>query len=323
MKKSIILCMSVLGLSLSCQTAFGVTIVLNGTSSAGKSSIAAELQRSLDGPAQILRIDDIIYEEMIKKAKQLGYIKSTATHKASLEGIEKLPTDQKKEIFVDKTPDIWNKLYQQARDYSAANQHVIMDTILGKREEELNDFLKMMNNLEAMLVLVYAPLPVLQQRVSERNRTGGPGEQRSLFPTISQFHFLFRKPTSGEVPLEVITIEKMGEVFATAREEEKDFQLFKNYSEQDVAGLQREFAKHFGSKNGVMSLVPILEYDLVINSATCSPSACAAQIIKHYQEGGQRQAIMKNYSQLALPATESWLSRAWSGICHWLVSWRR
>ena len=322
MQKIIVLFMLVMGLPLSWQTAIGVIIVLNGTSSAGKSSIAAELKRSLGGPAQILRIDDIIYEEMIKKAKQFGYIKSTATHKASLESIDKLPTDQKKEIFVDKTPAIWNKLYGQARDYAAANQHVIMDTILGKRQEELNDFLKMLQDREAMLVLVYAPLPVLQQRVSERNRTGGPGEQRSLFPTVSQFKFLFKKPTGGEPPLEVITNEKMSKVFATAREEEKDFQLFKHYSKQDVAELQRDFVEHFGSKTGTMSLAPILEYDLVINSSTCSPSACAAQIIKRYHEGGQRQAIMNNYSQLVLPATESWLSRAWSGICHWLGTWR-
>ncbi len=140
------------------ETRAGRVILLNGTSSSGKSSIAAELLDQLDGPWFHLGID--------------GFHRLRSRQAWTEE--EFLPIFQRTVLG----------FHRAVAGMVAAGNDVVMDHILGERWR-LTDCLSVFQDHQVLFVGVRCSLPELQRRERARgNRTIGRAEVQ--FPLVHQ-----------------------------------------------------------------------------------------------------------------------------------------
>lgn len=134
----------------------GIIIVLNGVSSAGKSSLARALQERMEQPLFHLSLDT--FEEMLP-AKFLD---------------DDLPREQRLANF------LWvlQVMHASARAMSAAGHHVVIDTVF-ERREWLADCVRQLDGLPVLHVGVHCPPAELERRERERGdrRIGQAVEQ--------------------------------------------------------------------------------------------------------------------------------------------------
>ncbi|MGC4940616.1 chloramphenicol phosphotransferase CPT family protein [Kribbella sp. DT2] len=136
----------------------GRVVFLNGTSSSGKSSVAEELLRTLDGPWYHLAVDH--------------FHRIRSKHEWTDE--EFLPIFQR----------TVRGFHRAVAGTAAAGNDVVVDHILGERWR-LTDCLEVFAGLPVYLVGIHCPLPELERRERARgNRTVGRAAVQ--FPLVHQ-----------------------------------------------------------------------------------------------------------------------------------------
>ena len=131
----------------------GTIILLNGTSSAGKSTLIYELQKNYPS-FYIARIDDFI-----KTPK--GCNKKTRYH----------------------------NFYTHIKKIALSGQSVLVDTVSYQLDYEKYDAI--LKPCKVIKVLVYCPLDALIMHVQQRNKSGALGEKRNLNQAFWQYLTLY------------------------------------------------------------------------------------------------------------------------------------
>lgn len=166
----------------------GTVIMLNGTSSAGKSSIARDLQKALvPDKIEILSIDIIFYEVAREMIAELGHPvdpdQSWEELCASLP--ENLELSEK-----DMVPRAEKKLYEKVKKHTAEDTYVIIDAVMCK-PQHAEVWAQKLQGLDVQNVLVYCTPSKLLEHVIQRNKGPQEEEHRPLTQPFFQFFSMF------------------------------------------------------------------------------------------------------------------------------------
>ncbi|MFA6527051.1 MAG: AAA family ATPase [Candidatus Babeliales bacterium] len=273
------------------------TLILNGTSSSGKSTLAKKLQKIVKQPIEILQLDSEATQVIKEMLEAMGHHYDGKTE--FWEWFNSLPEDIKSKI--DESDDVWEseatkRLIEKAKKLVSEGTNVIIDTVF-ENENEYTRFKKELNCERTYFVLVYAPMVKLLENVLERNSSGNKSEERDLSMPFGQYLFEFYQPCNLSFPqkLDVLTRKDFDAVCQ---------QLERHTKNQDQEALKKaredkEKVAHtfFGDKNITGIALKLPPHDFVIHTGTASPTKCA-KTLAAWLAG---QACFA-FSKLTLPA---------------------
>ena len=258
----------------------GQVILLNGTSSAGKSTILKEFQK-LGNEYTILKVDDWFPEQVKKKAQELGWQEETSQdpwlflceylHQKT--GNYYFATEVRQELF-GSSPAFFNK----ARDLSFAGQNVIIDTVL-EYEQEYEKLFSIFKDPKPIMILVYCPMDILLHRVEQRNALGIVAEERVAFQSFEQFPALFKV----QEHLEEQVVDHIQSVVMKKALDESIAWLIEHALPSGYVPKLEAFRKQFVEQfklddQDSISLVAKHRYDLVLQSGAKSPHELAQEM---------------------------------------------
>src|SRR3990170_1387452 len=108
---------------------FGIIIILNGTGSAGKTSLACALDMLVPGMFEIISFDKVVWRQLISTAQRLGFVSNTMLVEEAKQHIEQLPRSTVDFIWMQSNIDA-TIVFKQAQERSQEGKNVIIDTII-------------------------------------------------------------------------------------------------------------------------------------------------------------------------------------------------
>lgn len=222
-------------------------ILLNGTSSAGKTSLVQALQPLLPD-FEIAGIDDY-----------------SRTHHCN--GF---------------TSWRFYKFYHFVSGKAAQGQNMLVDTVLYHRNYKIYDAILQSDNVRLIKILVYCPLQALIAHVVARNCSASALDHRSINQAFAAFHELYqprtntnhRKPSPPSLDTtsteQVRTLTRHALAITPAGS--KAHQRLKKTNGKLVQQFRGQ------KKSEAIAIVPQHPWDLIINSSLANPEELAAQI---------------------------------------------
>lgn len=287
MKKSLLLIVLCL-LSASLNAAI---IFLNGTSSAGKSSIAAQLQKELDDAYTVVSIDDFMLESLTKEIRKLKIIDKKTNPKSIWEVryyVDQLPEDQSKDIHAylkEFNSDSARRMYNHIVRLAKNGENVIVDHVLTHDHDILN-CMQRLNRFDTAFVLVYCPLDVLPKRVEARNNSGIVKEKRKLDCVFSLFSYIYAPCDKGD-HLDTLYLKDFKYLIDSVKDNFIKVEKFSRF--KDLMYNRLKF-----SNADTVHIKPKLSYDLIVDSGSKSPEDCAKQIKDFMRKNKEYNAVSKN-----------------------------
>lgn len=229
-------------------TPTGPIVLLLGQSSAGKSSILNELERTTPGALSaeqdayqqwydaedIRRREPELYATMLKVFEPEGIAMSVCTF-AGLQRVREESTQEEREAALRAVVTMRGKLFPRENSFFETRNKGRMDHIIDESLKRplvgfdgCSDPREFMEHCSARgfaasvkVGLVYCPLKELARRVSVRNEKalspgGNPLEVRAAIAPITQFAELYRPAQEGEQVLEVLNWTEVEQIFDTA-----------------------------------------------------------------------------------------------------------
>lgn len=304
----------------------GKIILINGTSSAGKSSVSKELLKELGSDWQIVDADYLsgtpelemrmkrIAIELIKKnfAEQLTAETEDRIIREDYSLAEEnnfwLPREQYSTLENYFDEQLLVQTYKYANELSRTGKNIIIPTVFSadeKMEREINEF-QGQNNI--LLILVYCPFEILSERINARNelakRPDATAEQRSdkrpIFGVLNQFSkfYPFRFSTNTNMPvLEELTSDQ---VIRAWKPTDKDYELWGEEAKERIEAQRKifyeEMLDNLGLRRGkAVTLVrPPYYYDVIVNNGNNTAQQCASEIKRFIQSGHEFTAFRRN-----------------------------
>lgn len=253
-------------------------VLVNGISSAGKTTIVQELL-ALQPHLFVLRIDDWFPAQIAAKAQSLGwqqgdsgaweYITQQLTRTT---GKHYFDIELRKEIF-----GTAYSFFEQAKEYSQSKP-VVIDTVL-EFEEEYVGFFDFFKHENFKKVLVYCPLPLMVERAASRSLMPDQSHQHSIFKSLQQFYAMYKIHDSvHDVALDTCRAEEMQELLNAVTHALIEHNTNESWHKK-VIDFKHAFSAQFGLHTyGQMVIAPKHSYDLIINSGTQTPLLLAQRI---------------------------------------------
>ena len=237
----------------------GRVIVIDGASSAGKSSVIKHLMPMLDASYQCVAVDDFITEVFLEQQ------------------MLKLPQNE----FIARVNKQDDLMYDTIKSLVADGKNVILDTVLSglEGEKSVRKALDKLKDLKVVMVLVHCSLPTLIERISKRNeralQENKPEETRSLGTALSQFGSIYRpKAADDEVDLGLLSRSDVEYACEAAKKEwGENIERFNQFK----AWLMAQLGVHDKLE---VSLTTRLAYDYIVDTSKQSSQECA-QLIKN------------------------------------------
>lgn len=256
-------------------TVFAVIILLNGTGSAGKTSIACVLDNLVPGVFERISLDKIIWQKLISTAVNFGYLDANLGLEQSKQSIERLPRSRVNFLWTHSKIDP-SAVFKQAREQALVGKSVIIDTVM-KNHDEIKACLSLLSGLNVCMVLVYCPLDLLAKRVALRNQLIVNGEKRLLRWAVDEFFLMYQIDfNQSQEPIDTMkhsqiesTVLEVKKEFLSLTQNESDVQsgLMANHMQSWVnekfSFIENKFALN---SNYLRFLFPCLTYDFVINT---------------------------------------------------------
>lgn len=173
-------------------------IVLNGTSTSGKSTLARALQESYGDVVEIVSIDSFFTNNLLWRYgfSYLNPFEWTKTNE------EIFSPKEIKEISKKSHMELCNKAYELYH----SGKSVIIDVVVCDQEiRDLYDQLLQETNISWFLV--YCPLGKLIERVVKRNESTDDKEKRSLAQVLHQFSKMYKKNDEESEAFSAINVE--------------------------------------------------------------------------------------------------------------------
>lgn len=255
-------------------------ILLNGTSSAGKSTILQEFKK-LHPDYILFKMDDYWPDELEKKAGAFGWRKDSGIdswlflldYAVEKTGQHLLSTQTRSMLFTETPP-----YYDGVKKMVDNDSSVIIDTVL-EFESEYQAFFHFFKDYKMYKILVYCPLNILLQRVEARNTMGLESEMRYAFTAFEQFPALYKiQERFDEQIVGIVETQVMKDALNQAIQE----LINKNIPDAYVPVIEefkQEFIQQFKlNEHKKITLVPRHRYDLIITTAHQTPDECAKLI---------------------------------------------
>lgn len=246
------------------QYPIGTVVLLNGTSSAGKTSIVYELQKIYGDAYSVAILDDFIraYE---------------AEHHETIDG----------SITNDALNKHWDALftifYQHINSLLLLGKHVIVDTLEYQDEFEINK--KLLVAAPIITILVYCPPHVIVEHVEKRNQSGNIQEQRFVGQAFRQFFEFYKVQESKEE----VVIDRISTILI-----KNALDIAKNDIDLEAQGVPRhialekvvnndQFYLHFMQRFQLhneheVALTPTHSWDFIVNAGLDTPATMAQKI---------------------------------------------
>ncbi|MBI2774654.1 AAA family ATPase [Candidatus Dependentiae bacterium] len=258
----------------------GKVILLNGTSSAGKSSVLNELHE-LNPNYVLFNVDDWFPAALVTKAVELGLDLKTGfdpwlfLHDYLLKktGEHYFAPEARELLFTEIPP-----MYRKAKETAQNGRDVIIDAVM-EYEAKYEEFDTFFQDLQMVKVLLYCPVDVLIERIEKRNESGIFRERRFAFLAFEQFPSLYKLPEDDDDFI-------IDTVKSTELKDALEFAittLIKNGIPDPYIPKLNKFRNNFIErfrldKQKEVQLTPTRYYDLIINTAQDSPIDSAKKI---------------------------------------------
>ena len=210
----------------------GAIILLNGTSSAGKSSLAEVMVQESKTGFEVVSFDD--FNRSYREER----------------GITRFNPQQYRDFLI--------ALYQHGRNRSDAGSNVIIDTV--EFDLAYERYCEILNCSNVVKAIVYCPLEHLLKRIDRRNSAYQFSGRRPVLLAFQQFVQMYRPQTSPEeLVVERTSTTRMRMALKEAGERAE--------SPRQFDALYREYVRVFKiDKDQEITIVPRQRYDLVINT---------------------------------------------------------
>ncbi len=264
-----------------CCACKGKVILLDGTSSVGKSAIIEEF-RKLHPEYQIVKVDDWFPLDLKEIAERLGWSGDSAVNPWQFLKDYYISKDQyyldtrlRTEIF----KGMKSRGYMdEAKKRALHGNNVIIDTVL-EDSTQYAIFEETFKDVPTEKVLVYCPLAILFDRVEKRNASADAAEHRTAFLSFEQFPALYKVRTSdSERLVDTVSTQELASLLGKSLEQLRALGIPAGY-ESELAQFEEQFISHFDIKNrDKIELTPTRLYDRVLNSGSASPSQLAQEL---------------------------------------------
>jgi chloramphenicol 3-O-phosphotransferase len=140
----------------------GKIVLFNGTSSAGKSSLAEVVVRDSQTKFEVVSFDDFYHRSHREKQWE----------------------------------DFRISLYRHAKAQSEAGRNIIIDTV--EFDLAYDQYCKILNCSNVVKAIVYCPLDQILRRIDRRNSADDPAGRRPVLLAFQQFLQMYKPQTSAE-----------------------------------------------------------------------------------------------------------------------------
>lgn len=236
----------------SSESQLDMIVLLNGTSSAGKSSIIRELQKQSENGFFIANLDQF-----------------------------------EKEYEKDNFDDFFDDFYKHVKNLSLIHPKILVDTVQYELGYEKYDEIL---GKQVVKILVYCPLSDILKRVKKRNQSGDEGELRSVVQAFKQFFNLYKM--KKELCEEVIDIIHTSTIKNVLREIKREYDEFDIKYPESIHVRAEKYNKlvkrsadqfHYNQKRKISLATKQNCWDLVINSGINSPELSARKIADYLE----------------------------------------
>lgn len=239
----------------------GQVVILNGTSTAGKSMLTKDMMKILGKSYEKVSIDDffpeIFIEQKVLKSPEEEFLKRL---------------DQKIILMYDKVKKI-----------AQSGKNVIVDTVLsalrGAESEKLS--FQLLEELNTTLVLAYCPLTTLAERVKQRNKKAfleNKEEGLRVFVDVVNFHHIYKVQESDkEICIDTLSFKDLEQVYKTTNNTPYEAAKRSNT-------VKHQLLSYFCLDiNDSVNITPKLSYDYIVDTSKYDSQKCA-QLICEYLE---------------------------------------
>lgn len=268
----------------------GTIILVNGTSSSGKSSIINCLKQQLQKGVAFISIDEIGWTPLLDEATERGLITSEMSNKEQYDVMYKnLDTlcvaCEHKLIYLE-------RLYDRIQELALHHRYVVFDTVFYMNDyKDIALFWEKMKSFNVYSILVYCSPEIIAQRVMQRNAEAVAEQQRDLLSVVKSFCLNY-SPTFNQDDvvcfLKIQDIEnllckvqtylmKMG--MTESLIQEKIVLLSDEYKKRFFSGLAQDLST--GCQIGIRAQ---FQHDIVINTGNVSSEDCAQIIAEHFKD---------------------------------------
>lgn len=258
----------------------GTLLLLNGTSSSGKSAILSSFEKK-HPDFKVFKIDDWFPDQMRQKATQLGWQENggtnpwvyLATYVEQQTGKPNFDTETRAYLFNEITP-----MYAAAKKALQAGQNVVIDTVF-EYDPEYQKFADFFAEFNCIKVLVYCPLDVLLERVQARNNSGVRAEMRSAFQSFEQFPAIYKlQEHADKQGVDTVSVASMKSALQAAIQELIDNKIPGKYLPR-LQAFEQNFIKQFKlDDQDRITLVARHQYDLILDSGKHTPDELVVEI---------------------------------------------
>lgn len=252
-----------------------VLLLLNGTGSAGKSSIGRVLEKSLNHATFLSEeklvfqaYQDILRQKGLKPPHPLRNLSDLMSYRATLpaavESSLRREFRQRGQLFIQQ--DTRRSIELAARQ---GYEFIVLDNTLWK-PEHVSEWNQQSSRYRVFHVVVYCPLSSLLEHVRSRNASPRTYEHRDLEMPLAMY-FAMYPPVAEDAARYIDRLER-GQL-------ERDLQACSLY--QKALSGQALDCRHYLDLVGArkeIKIAPFFAYDLMVNTAAHSSDACAAEI---------------------------------------------
>lgn len=247
-----------------------VLLLLNGTGSAGKSSIGRTLEKSLrhstflsEERLVLAAYSDILREKHLQPARPLHDIPELMSYRAQLPtrieaGLKRAFRERGQDFIRQETRRQVELAARQGYDF------ILLDNTLWK-PEQVEEWRRQALGYRAFHVVVYCPLSSLLEHVKTRNRSVDRFEHRDLALPL-EMYFSMYPATTDPNPIDCLEREQVA----------RDLQECSLY-QQSLTGQPANFQNYLQTDPS-LNIAPFFNYDMSVNTGRSSPEECAQQI---------------------------------------------
>ena len=210
----------------------GVVVLFNGTSSAGKSSLAEAMIKESKTPYEVVSFDGFLQSYREKHPRT------------------RLGNTQYRDVMVS--------MYQHVKEQSKAGTNIIIDTV--EFDVDYDRYCAILDCTKVIKAIVYCPLQHILQRVEKRNSSNDPSNRRPVLLSFQQFVQMYKRQTSpDDLVVEKTTTKAIRLALVEAGAKARN--------PKQYAALYQEFVQAFGiDQDKDIVIVTKGKYDLVLNT---------------------------------------------------------
>lgn len=258
----------------------GVLLLLDGTGSAGKSSIGRELQNGL--PDAVFLSEELLvfnaYDHLLSKhklqpARPLHNIGELIRYRQTLPPATQAALKQEfqrtGEAYMKRdTRRLIQQILGQGRHTIILDNTLWQPELVREWQEETKDY-------NTFHVIVYCPLKNLLEHIQSRNRSPESYEHRDVALPLEMYFSMYR-PAGPKTRNVIDTLERS----AVLRDLRNCFAYQKSLTGQNTPNSLEQNYLHRSQLDtrSKVKIAPFFDYDLIVNTATSSPQACAREI---------------------------------------------